>query len=364
MAKIRLLIVDDSALVRKMLTEIFNSSPDIEVVGTAIDPYVARDKIKKLKPDVMTLDVEMPRMDGLTFLRNLMRLRPMPVLMISTLTEKGAEVTLQALELGAIDFVAKPKIDVANSLNEYAEEIIAKVKIAALARVLATTPNAEATRACLPSEKLDTGAVMDLSRTQKPFKTTDKVIALGASTGGTEAIKDVVRGLPRDTPGIVISQHLPVTFSQSFANHINEAGEMDACVANDGQQILPGNIYLAPGDRHLMVLRDGARYVCKLSDGPPVNRHKPAVDVMFRSAAQNVGQNAISILLTGMGADGAQGMKEMHDGGASSIIQDEKTSVVWGMPGEAYKLGCVDHIVPLNRVANKIIELANKHRDG
>ncbi len=269
MSKIRLLIVDDSALVRKMLTEIFNSSPDIEVIGTAIDPYVALDKIKKLNPDVMTLDVEMPRMDGLTFLKNLMRLRPMPVLMISSLTEKGAEVTLQALELGAIDFVAKPKIDVATGLSDYAEELIAKVKTAALAQVRATNsrPETKVARNCSVSEKLGVDAVIPPNRNQKPFKTTHKVIALGASTGGTEAIKDVVRGLPSDTPGIVISQHLPVAFSESFASHIDSAGEMSACAAKDGQQILPGNIYLAPGDRHLLVVRDGARYVCKLNDG-------------------------------------------------------------------------------------------------
>ncbi len=346
MAKIRLLIVDDSALIRNMLTEIFNSSSDIEVVGTAADPLIARDKIKKLNPDVITLDIEMPRMDGLTFLRNLMRLRPMPVVMISTLTEQGASVTLEALEIGAVDFVAKPKLDVAASLKQYSDEIINKVKVAARA-------NVKAREGRTPVKKPVVSATGSTH-----FKTTDKIIALGASTGGTEAIKDVVAGLPEDTPPIVISQHLPASFSDSFAKHVDLAGAMTACIAQDGQQILPGNIYIAPGDKHLKIIRNGARYVCKLDDGEPVNRHKPAVDVMFYSVAQNVGVNAIGVLLTGMGADGAKGMKAMHDAGAKTVIQDEASSVVWGMPGEAYKLNCTDYVKPLDQVANQIISLA------
>jgi two-component system chemotaxis response regulator CheB len=351
MGKIRLLIVDDSALIRKMLTEIFSSSPDIEVVGTAADPILARDKIKKLAPDVLTLDVEMPRMDGLTFLRNLMRLRPMPVVMISTLTEQGAAVTLEALEIGAVDFVAKPKMDVAESLNHYAADIINKVKSAARSNVRA--------RDARTVEK-KTRSSSSSSVPKVHFKTTDKIIALGASTGGTEAIKDVVAGLPDNTPPIVISQHLPAAFSESFAKHVNQASAMTARLAKDGQQILPGNIYIAPGDKHLLVVRDGARYICKLDDGEPVNRHKPAVDVMFNSVAQNVGANAISVLLTGMGADGAKGMKAMHDAGAKTLIQDEASSVVWGMPGEAYKLGCADYVQPLDQVAKQIITLASQ----
>ncbi len=346
MAKIRLLIVDDSALIRNMLTEIFNSSPDIEVIGTAADPLIARDKIKKLNPDVITLDIEMPRMDGLTFLRNLMRLRPMPVVMISTLTEQGASVTLEALEIGAVDFVAKPKLDVAASLKQYSEEIIAKVKTAARANVKAHESRVPANKPVISGK----GGTH--------FKTTDKIIALGASTGGTEAIKDVVAGLPENTPPIVISQHLPASFSESFAKHVDLAGAMTACIAKEGQQILPGNIYIAPGDKHLKIIRNGARYVCKLDDGEPVNRHKPAVDVMFYSVAQNVGVNAIGVLLTGMGADGAKGMKAMHDAGAKTVIQDEPSSVVWGMPGEAYKLNCTDYVKPLEQVANQIISLA------
>jgi two-component system chemotaxis response regulator CheB len=351
MSKIRLLIVDDSALIRQMLTQIFNSSDDIEVVGSAADPIIARDKIKKLNPDVLTLDVEMPRMDGLTFLRNLMRLRPMPVVMISTLTEAGAAVTLEALEAGAVDFVAKPKVDVSNSLNEYAEDIIAKVKVAARARVRSVQSRPKVASSPVATRSISSSSV------KTHFKTTDKIIAIGSSTGGTEAIKDVVRGLPLNTPPVVISQHLPVAFSESFAKHVNEVTEMTVCIAKEGQQILPGNIYIAPGDQHLLVIRNGARYVCKLDDGPPVNRHKPSVEVMFKSVAQNVGANAIGVMLTGMGADGSKTMNEMKAAGSVNIVQDEATSVVWGMPGEAYKLGAADHVVPLDKISAKILQL-------
>lgn len=358
--KIKLLIIDDSALIRQMLTKIFNSSDDIEVVGSAVDPIAARDKIKKLNPDVLTLDIEMPRMDGLTFLRNLMRLRPMPVVMISTLTEKGAAVTLEALEMGAVDFVAKPKVDVSNSLNEYAEDIIAKVKMAAKARVRTIDSRVSASNAKPIPVKHSADAVIKASPAKSHFKTTDKIIALGSSTGGTEALKEMVVGLPASTPAIVVSQHLPAAFSESFAKHVNEVTEMTAFVAQDGQQILPGNIYIAPGDRHMMVIRDGARYICRMNDGPPVNRHKPSVEVMFRSVAQNVGSNAIGVMLTGMGADGAKAMKEMKDAGSVNIVQDEASSVVWGMPGESFKLGAADHVVPLDKIAAKILSLVQK----
>ncbi len=360
MAKIRLLIIDDSALIRQILTQIFNSSADIEVVGTAADPIIARDKIKKLNPDVLTLDIEMPRMDGLTFLRNLMRLRPMPVVMISTLTEKGAGVTLEALELGAVDFVAKPKIDVSNTLNDYAEDIISKVKMAASAHVRALELKPLAKKAGVSVANIHTAvAAQPSSPGKKHFKTTDKIIALGSSTGGTEAIKVVVRSLPVTTPAIVISQHLPAAFSKSFAKHVNEATEMNACIAQNGQQILPGNIYIAPGDQHLVIIRDGARYICQLNDGEPVNRHKPSVEVMFRSVAQNIAGNAIGVMLTGMGADGAKAMKEMKDAGAVNIVQDEASSVVWGMPGEAFRQGAADYVVPLDKVAAQILAIAS-----
>ncbi|MFW5442982.1 MAG: chemotaxis response regulator protein-glutamate methylesterase [Methylococcaceae bacterium] len=356
MAKIRLLIIDDSALIRQMLTQIFSSSDDIEVVGSAIDPIAAREKIKRLKPDVLTLDIEMPRMDGLTFLRNLMRLRPMPVVMISTLTEKGAAVTLEALEIGAVDFVAKPKVDVSNTLNEYAEDIIAKVKMAARAHVRAPE---NIPKVSVATVKNSADVILQPSSVKKHFKTTDKIIALGASTGGTEAFKEVVRNLPRDTPAIVMSQHLPVAFSASFAKHVSDVSQMSVCIAQQGQQILQGNIYIAPGDQHLLIKRDGARYICHLNDGSPVNRHKPSVEVMFRSVAQNVGSNAIGVMLTGMGADGAKAMKEMKDAGSVNIVQDEASSVVWGMPGAAFKQGAADYVDPLDKVAARILSLVN-----
>jgi len=351
MKKIKVLIIDDSALIRKLLTEILSNNEYIEVVGTAQDPIVARSKIKELSPDVLTLDVEMPRMDGLTFLSNLMRLRPMPVIMISSLTEKGAEITMQALELGAFDFVSKPKIDVSHGLETYQEEIIEKIIAASTAKIIQKDYKSQNTT----SPKLTADAILDKKNIQKPFKTTDKIIAIGASTGGTEAIKDVLAQMPADSPGIVISQHIPEAFSLPFSKRMNSISAMTVCQASDGQQILPGHVYIAPGNYHLLIERSGARYICRLNDGPPVNRHKPSVDVMFRSVAQNVGSNAIGVILTGMGADGAEGLKEIQQSGAITLAQDEKTSVVWGMPGEAVKLGGVDHILPLNSIAGSIM---------
>lgn len=352
MTKIKLLIVDDSALIRQMLTQIFSEADDIEVVGTASDPYIAREKIKALNPDVLTLDVEMPRMDGLTFLRNLMRLHPMPVVMISTLTEKGAEVTLDALALGAVDFVAKPKTDVSGSLQAYADEIINKIRMAAKAKVNALEMNK-------PSAGISSEGRDGLSAVKKHFKTTNKIVALGSSTGGTEAVRRLVKNLPQSAPAIIVAQHLPVAFSASFAKHVDDSTEMTACVATDGQLILPGHIYISPGDRHLLVVRDGARYVCRLDDGPPVNRHKPSVEVLFRSVAANVGANAIGVMLTGMGADGAKAMKDMRDAGAINIVQDEASSIVWGMPGEAYRHGAAHHVLPLDKIAAQILALVD-----
>lgn len=354
MNKVRVLIIDDSLLIRKILTEIFNSSPDIEVVGAAADPLIAREMIKQLNPDVLTLDIEMPRMDGLTFLRNLMRLRPTPVVMISTLTEKGAEVTLEALALGAVDFIAKPKVDVVSTLNSYADDIISKVKMAARANVRNDT-----NRTLRPREVDKTPGDVNLKTepVKKRAAAGNKIIALGASTGGTEAIKAVVKGLPADTPAVVITQHLPAAFSESFVRHIDLVTEMTACIPKHGQTVAAGHIYLAPGDRHMKVIREGSGFVIQLHNGEPVNRHKPAVDVMFRSVARNAGANAVAVLLTGMGADGAIGMKEMHDAGAKTVIQDEQSSVVWGMPGAAFKLGCTDYVLPLEDVAHKILSL-------
>ena len=362
MSKTRLLIVDDSALVRQVLTQIFDSASDIEVVGVAADPYIARDKIKQLNPDVLTLDVEMPRMDGVTFLGNLMRLRPMPVVMVSTLTEQGADVTLRALEYGAVDFVAKPKLDVAEGLIEYAEEIVEKVRTAAQSRVRAIErkPASQKKRADA-SQKLSVDAVIKPTAAGRHFRTTDRIIGIGSSTGGTEAIKDVLAGLPVDLrAGIIVSQHIPAAFSGPFAERVDGVTKLSVCEARDGQQILPGRVYIAPGDRHLLVERDGARYVCRLNDGPPVNRHKPSVDVMIRSLAQNAGPNAIGLMLTGMGDDGAAGMGELKQIGAPVIVQDEKTSVVWGMPGEVVKRGFADEILPLGRISNRLQSLVEK----
>jgi two-component system chemotaxis response regulator CheB len=350
---IKVLVVDDSALVRKLLTAMLSRSRDIEVIGTASDPYAAREKIKKLNPDVITLDVEMPRMDGITFLENLMRLRPMPVVMVSSLTQRGADVTLRALELGAVDFVAKPRIDIAGTLADYEDELIAKVKVAAGARVMPRTVSALR----VADERHSTSAVVPILNVRSMLRTTDRIIAIGASTGGTEAIREVLAEMPPDAPAIVISQHIPAAFSKPFAERMNRSSAMAVCEAQDGQQILPGHAYIAPGDRHLLVERDGARYLCRLSDGPHVNRHRPSVDVMFRSVAQNVGPSAVGVLLTGMGDDGARGLKEMLEAGAGTIAQDEASSVVWGMPGSAVKMGAATHVLPLQQVAGQVVAL-------
>ena len=350
----KVLIIDDSALIRQMLTEILNGASGIEVVGTAPDPYVAREMIKKLNPDVLTLDVEMPRMDGITFLSNLMRLRPMSVVMISTLTEQGAEVTLRALELGAVDFIPKPKLDVTQALQGYAEEIISKVRTAAQARVKPL----ERQRNIATAEKHTTDAVLAKSTRERHFRTTDKIIGIGASTGGTEAIKVILRDLAPDMPGIVITQHIPAAFSAPFAARVNNESQMTVVEAKDNQQILPGHAYIAPGNRHLLVKRDGSRYICRLNDGPAVNRHKPSVDVMFRSLAQNAGPNTIAVMLTGMGDDGATGMGEMKEAGAATLAQDELSSVVWGMPGEVVKRGFADEVLTLKKISSRLQALA------
>ncbi len=356
---IRVLIVDDSALVRKLLTEMLRSDPGIEVVGAAADPYAAREKIKQLNPHVITLDVEMPRMDGITFLENLMRLRPMPVVMVSSLTQRGADVTLRALELGAIDFVAKPKVDIAGSLVEYADELISKVKVAAGARVSARVA-ATRTVALEVNPRRSADAVLPAASGPRVLRTTDRIIAIGASTGGTEAIRETLAALPADAPAIVISQHIPAAFSRPFAERMNQCSAMSVCEAQDGQYILPGHVYIAPGDRHLLVERDGARYRCRLNDGPHVNRHRPSVDVMFRSVAQNVGPNATGVILTGMGDDGARGLKEMMEAGAHTIAQDEASSVVWGMPGTAVRLGAAHQVLPLQRLPEELLQRAGE----
>lgn len=353
--RVRVLIVDDSAMVRQLLSEILGSDPGIEVVGAAADAYMAREQIKRLNPDVLTLDVEMPKMDGIQFLRNLMRLRPMPVVMCSSLTERGADVTLDALALGAIDFVTKPKVDVARRLQEYAEEIIGKVKAAAKARIRTPAP-AVAPLAAIPP-KLTADAVLARGTAPREPRSATQLIAIGASTGGTEAIREVLKHLTADVPGIVITQHIPKAFSAAFAARLNANTGLQVCEAADGQAILPGHAYVAPGDRHLLVVRAGPEYRCQLNDGPAVQRHKPSVDVMFRSVAQTVGRHAIGVVLTGMGRDGAEGLREMREAGAACIAQDEATSVVWGMPGAAYEAGGAESLHPLGAIAGRIEQL-------
>ncbi|WP_019583355.1 MULTISPECIES: chemotaxis response regulator protein-glutamate methylesterase [unclassified Thioalkalivibrio] len=341
---VRVLVVDDSALIRKLLGEILSQAPGIEVVGTATDPYDAREKIKQLAPDVLTLDVEMPKMDGITFLRNLMRLRPMPVVMVSSLTEAGAEVTLEALEVGAVDFVTKPKVDVSHAFQGYADELARKVRTAAGVRL-----QTRSARATVDPQRL--------APVSKRLKTTDRVITLGASTGGTEALREVLVALPPDAPGILITQHIPAGFSRAFAERMDRSTALTVKEAEDGDIVVPGHAYIAPGtDYHLRLARDGARYVCRLDQNAPVNRHRPSVDVLFNSAAEQAGANVVAALLTGMGDDGARGLRALRDAGAHTIAQDEKTSLVWGMPGAAVKRGAAVQVLPLAGIASALIQ--------
>ncbi len=347
MNKIKVLIVDDSALIRSLLKEIISQAPDMEVVGAAPDPLVAREMIRTLNPDVITLDVEMPKMDGLEFLERLMRLRPMPVLMISTLTAKGSEVTLRALELGAVDFISKPKMDVQSGLQEYSEEIITKLRMAAQAKV---------TNRILPHVVASKSADAVLPSIRNKITSTEKILVFGSSTGGTEALKEVLIHMPPDCPGIVMTQHMPEGFTKSYAERLNSLCQISVKEAEHGDRILPGHAYLAPGHSHLLIGRSGANYVCELSKAEPVNRHRPSVDVLYRSAANNVGKNAIGVILTGMGKDGAAGMKEMQAAGARTYAQNEASCVVFGMPKEAIAQGGVDEIVPLKDIAKRILD--------
>ena len=349
MAKTRVVVVDDSALVRSLLTEIINRQPDMMCVGAASDPFVAREMIRTLNPDVITLDIEMPRMDGIDFLSKLMRLRPMPVVMVSTLTERGAEVTLRALELGAVDFVAKPKIGVADGLRLLAQDITDKVRIASkahLRRLHAAPAATEAGEAARPS-----APVVNIGRLS-----TEKIIFIGASTGGTEATKEVLINLPPDSPAVVITQHMPPGFTKSYAQRLDGLCKIRVAEARDGDRILPGHAYIAPGGFHLSVERSGANYIARVQDGEPVNRHKPSVEVLFKSAARVVGPNALALMLTGMGADGAKAMKEMRDAGSYNYCQDEASCVVFGMPREAIAAGAANEVLPLTQIAPKLIE--------
>ena len=338
---IKVLIVDDSAMMRQLLTQILSSDPHITVVGTAGDPFAAREKIKVLNPDVLTLDIEMPRMDGLTFLEKLMRGHPMPVVMISSLTTKGADITLRALSLGAIDYVSKPTLDVSNGTIERSHEIISRVKTAATAKV------GRARAAAAPAAS---------NGKTYQFSATHKVVAVGASTGGTEALKELLTPLPADFPGIVIVQHMPEAFTHQFAERLDSLCKISVREAKDGDRILPGHALLAPGGHHMTVVRQGMQYAVHVYRGERVNRHMPSVDVLFSSCARTLGKNAVGVILTGMGADGARGMLEMKQADAFTIAQDEATSVVYGMPREAVMLNAVDQIAPLGQIPDLLLE--------
>lgn len=336
-SRIRTLVVDDSALIRQLLTSVLSEDPEIEVVGAAPDPFAARDMIKELNPDVITLDVEMPHMDGLTFLKNIMRLRPMPVVMISTLTQAGAEVTLEALEIGAVDFIAKPTTNIANGLGALAAELQAKVKNAGRTRVRQARPAPAPRRAALQ-------------------RATGKVIAIGSSTGGVEALKVVLMGMPEDAPPILITQHMPPRFTASFAQRLDRECAMSICEATHNQRVEAGHVYIAPGSHHLELVKDGAQFVCSLRDGDPVSGHRPSVDVLFRSVAKAAGSRAVGSILTGMGKDGAEGLLEMRRAGAMTLGQDEASSLVYGMPRVAFERGAVTRQCSLDHMAEHILE--------
>ncbi len=351
--KTRVIVVDDSALVRSLLAEIINRQPDMECIGTANDPLVAREMIRELNPDVITLDIEMPKMDGIDFLGRIMRLRPMPVLMISTLTERGAELTMRALELGAVDFVSKPRVGVANGLSQLSTEIVDKIRIAASAHVhrmvkpAATATDAGAAATARPAVS---------SATLLGKLSTEKLIAIGASTGGTEAIKEVLTNMPADAPAIVITQHMPPGFTTSFAARLDSLCQITVKEASNGERLLPGHAYIAPGGKQFAISRSGANYVAVVDEqAPPVNRHKPSVEVLFKSVAQFAGRNATGVMLTGMGADGAAAMREMKDAGSYNYVQDEASCIVFGMPREAIAHGAADEVLPLTQIAPALL---------
>lgn len=336
---VRVLVVDDSALMRQMISTILDADPEISVVGTARDPYIARDMIKEMNPDVVTLDIEMPRMDGLSFLEKIMTLRPMPVVMISSLTQQGADASLKALEIGAVDIVSKPAMDLQQGISELGEDIRTKVKLAATARIRGRKPQNTSRAASVPIG----------------YNSTEKLVAVGASTGGVEALREVVCALPPDSPALVVTQHMPATFTATFANRLDGSANVKVMEARDGQRVLPGHVYIAPGDRHLELARSGANYMCRLHDGPPVSGHRPSVDVLFESVATAAGSNAIGVILTGMGKDGAKGLLSMRNSGAWTIGQDEASSVVYGMPKVAYEYGGVALQLPLSEIATGIL---------
>ena len=350
--RIRVLIVDDSALMRQVLSTLLARDPSIEVVGVASDPYVARDKIRQLNPDVLTLDVEMPRMDGLAFLEKLMRARPMPVVMVSSLTEAGCATTLRALELGAVDFVTKPKLDLREQMPEVAQVVIEKIKAAAMARV---RPLIASNGVAAPPVRPAAGALL---------RSTEQVVAVGASTGGTEALKEFLTALPADCPGVLVVQHMPEKFTRAFADRLDTLCTVRVKEAEDGDRVLIGHVLIAPGGYHMSLTRAGATYLVRLDQDPPVNQHRPSVDVLFNSCSTTAGSNAIGIIMTGMGDDGARGLLAMRKAGARTLAQDEATSVVFGMPKVALEMGGVERVLPLGQLAGAAVGLARASHVG
>lgn len=355
--KVRVLIIDDSASVRQTLTAVLQQDPDIEVMGAASDPFMAARKIAEDIPDVITLDVEMPRMDGITFLRKLMAQHPIPVVMCSSLTETGSETLLQALEAGAVDIILKPKIGAADHLAESGMRIREVVKSAAQARVFGVRRSSarSAGEASNPNARFTADAMLPPPTGRAMAKTTEMVVCVGASTGGTEALREMLEALPANAPGIVIVQHMPEKFTAAFAKRLNSLCEVEVKEAVDGDPVLRGHVLIAPGDQHMLLERQGARYYVSVKTGPLVSRHRPSVDVLFRSAARAAGGNAMGVIMTGMGDDGARGMEEMKQAGAFTVAQDEATSIVFGMPKEAIARGGVDRVVPLDQIAREIL---------
>ncbi|RYG19595.1 MAG: chemotaxis response regulator protein-glutamate methylesterase [Caulobacteraceae bacterium] len=352
MPKVRVLVIDDSASVRQTLVDVLSADPGIEVMGVASDPFVAARRIAEDVPDVITLDVEMPRMDGITFLRKLMSQRPIPVVMCSSLTEAGSETLMQALEAGAVDIILKPRIGAADHLAESADRICDVVKAAARARVGARRPTK---RSLDPGTKLTADAMLPPPSGAAMARTTEMVACLGASTGGTEALREVLQALPANAPGIVIVQHMPAGFTAAFAKRLNSLCEVEVKEAQHGDPVLRGHVLIAPGDKHMLLERQGARYQVAIKDGPPVSRHRPSVDVLFRSAARAAGRNAMGVIMTGMGDDGARGLLEMKEAGATTLAQDEATSVVFGMPREAIARGAPQKVTALEHIAREIM---------
>jgi len=354
MKKIRVLVVDDSAVVRQTLTTILSQVPDFEVMRAAADPYVAVDRMKELAPHVILLDVEMPRMDGITFLKELMSQHPIPVVMCSSLTQINSETTMKALEYGAVDIIEKPRISSKRFLEESSIRLIDAVRAAAQARVQRLS---SATMVEKIEPKLSADAVIAKSVKPAMVRTTEKVVVVGASTGGTEALRTFLEALPVDSPGVVIVQHMPEKFTAAFAQRLDRLCKVSVKEAATGDSVLRGHVLIAPGNRHVVVNRDGARYIVEVRDGPLVNRHRPSVDVLFRSAAQCAGRNVVAVIMTGMGDDGAAGMVELKQAGAATIAQDEATSVVFGMPQEAIKRGAIDRVLALPLIAWEVLRL-------